>query len=163
MIPDPLHPAVAHFPIVLLLAGVVLAVWLVIRPGRSMALAAAVVMSLAAVSSQFAVMTGESDEEAGERASEAVFEDHEEAAETTRTLAFVTALAGIGAWAVIRRGKLMRPAAAVATVLALASAGMVARTGHLGGKLVYQHGAGVSTGGKIGLSERSSRHHDDDD
>lgn len=163
MIPDPLHPAVVHFPVVLIMAGAVLALILWVRPGRAMALAAAIVLVLAAISSQLAVTTGEWDEEAGERASEAVFEAHEEAAEVTRTLAFLTAAAGIAAWWVISRGRWRRMAAVIVVLLALSSVAMVARAGHLGGKLVYQYGAGVSKSGNFSLSGKAGRDHHDDD
>ena len=165
MIPDPLHPAVVHFPIVLLIAGFVLAAMVLIRSSYSMAIASAIILTLATIGSQVALMTGEKEEDAGERASRAVLEKHEEAAELTRWLALGAALAAVGTVIVQKkRPAMVRPAAAATTLISLAAVGAVVWTAHQGGLLVYQHGAGVRSDSKLDLPRgKAIRHHDDDD
>lgn len=144
MLPDPLHPAVVHFPIALaalipLFAALIL---LAIRSGRTPPLTWAVVVLLQALlvgSAWLAHETGEDQEERVEKViEESYIEEHEEAADWVLRIGaagLVAALLGLaggsgGAWA--RAGTL------AISLLTLAAA---ARTGHLGGELVYRHGA----------------------
>lgn len=144
MIPDPLHPAVVHFPIVL---GVLApffalgALWAIrrgIAPRKAWGLATAVLAALS-LSSWVAVQTGEQQEE---RVEDVVahdpFERHEEAAE-----GFLLMTAGVLGVAVL--GFLGGPLGRVARVAATAGAVVLvaagARVGHSGGELVYRHGA----------------------
>ena len=86
MLPDPLHPAVVHFPIVLVILLPIFALgalW-AIRRGASARLAWAMPLAVAAAlaaSAWFAVETGEGQEERVESVlSESVLHEHEEAA-----------------------------------------------------------------------------------
>ena len=144
MLPDPLHPAVVHFPVVLaVLLPIFAAVALFsIRRGspfrRAWAAPVALVLALAA-SSWVAVQTGEGQEERIERVvSEAPLEAHEEAAELF--LALTAALALVVA-AGLARGRIGSVARVVGTVGALALVTLAAWVGHTGGELVYRHGA----------------------
>ena len=70
MIPDPLHPAVVHFPIVLLLLGAPLAVVAVFVRRWNLPVLAAVVVALGAAGAVVATWTGgEAAELAGELSS----------------------------------------------------------------------------------------------
>ncbi|MFQ5418445.1 MAG: DUF2231 domain-containing protein [Myxococcota bacterium] len=144
MIPDPLHPAIVHFPIVLALlapVGALVAAW-GIASGRvsPRAWMGVVVLQIVLVASGWLTLeTGEREEERVERVvAERHIEDHEEEAERFLLLAALTLpLAAAG---------LMRSAAGTAargiTVLAAAIvAAAVGAVGHSGGALVYQHGA----------------------
>jgi len=144
MLPDPLHPAVVHLPlalIVLLPLGVVWALWS-IRRGAPVVRTWAVVVALQALlsgSAWLALSTGEGDEDRVERVVAAgVLEDHEESAERFLALSVVVlALAAAG----LLRGRVGvagRIAGAVGA-LALIAAGI--QVGHSGGELVYRHGA----------------------
>src|SRR5688500_17227972 len=103
MLPDPLHPAVVHFPIVLMFllpVAAVAALWRIrngARVSRAWTLVLAAAAALAA-SAWLAVETGESDEEAVERVvAEAPIGRHEEAAERFLLLAGgMVVLAGLG-------------------------------------------------------------------
>lgn len=144
MFPEPLHPAVVHFPIVLALLAPVIATGLVlaIRTQRLPVRAWAGVLVLQAViagSAWLAMESGEQDEEKVERVvAERLIEEHEEAAERFAWLAaamlplLAAGLLGGG------RGHVARGAGLLATVVV---AYAVVDVAHRGGELVYRHGA----------------------
>lgn len=145
MIPDPLHPAVVHFPVVLavLVPLIALGVQLItFRRGAARAAWMGVV-ALAALlvgSSWLAIETGEREEDTVESvlASEAPLARHEDRAEQFLAVAVgVLALTLVGL-ASGRAGQVGRVVAVVAT-MALIPAGI--RVGHSGGELVYRYGA----------------------
>jgi uncharacterized membrane protein len=147
MLPDPLHPAIVHFPIVLafllpiLAAGAIWAVRRGANPRRAWAIPLAGAIALAA-SAWAAVETGEVQDERVERVvAEQPLSAHEEMAETflaaSAGLALV-AVAGLATGIAGRAARLVTAAGAVALVVA------AARTGHSGGALVYQHGAAAA-------------------
>lgn len=173
-IPDPLHPAVVHFPIVLLLAGAGVAVVAVFVRRWHLPVLAAIVLAAGAAGSVVATVTGGREEElVGELsgAAETVLEEHEEWGETTRNLAVVTALLAIAAAATTNVRFAGRWLSVVTALLALAAAYAVAETGHYGGRLVYRHGVGINTApaavdagtGDAAPEPRSQRKEDDDD
>jgi uncharacterized membrane protein len=143
-LPEPLHPALVHVPLGLafLLPALALAVALAIAlgwlPPRTWALVALAAAVLAA-SAWYAAEIGE---EEGERVEKVVAEEplheHEEAGEWLVRLAalgFVAAAAGLLGG---RPGATSRWAAVLISAAILAAA---VRAGHLGGALVYDHGA----------------------
>jgi uncharacterized membrane protein len=144
MLPDPLHPAVVHFPIVLMILLPVIAagaLW-AIRRGSSPRLAWGLPFAFAAaltLSAWVAVETGESEEKKVEDAvAEAPRHAHEESAEQFLILSGVLLLVtGVGLF----RGRLGGAARLAATAGALGLVAVGARVGHTGGKLVYQYGA----------------------
>lgn len=147
MLPDPLHPAVVHFPIVLtfLLPLVALAsLWRIRQgaPARSAWRVPAAVAGALTASAWLAVETGERDEEAVERVvAEAPLESHEEAAERFLLLSgAVFLVAGAG----LLHGPAGAAARLTATVGALGLVGAGALVGHSGGELVYRHGAAAA-------------------
>ncbi len=145
-IPDPLHPALVHFPIVLLLLGAVAAVVSAFLPRWHLPLLAAILSVLGVVGTFVAAASGE---EEGERVEELkniepVLEAHETWADRTEGAAVVFALLAIGTAATARWRGVARVLGAGTAVAALASVWCVAETGHYGGLLVYRHGAGVN-------------------
>jgi len=169
-LPDPLHPAIVHFPIVLILLGTVIAVATLVFPRAVLAWLSAVILALAAAGSIAATWSGDEDEEAAEHAGSAanqVFEEHEEWGERARNAAIIAMLGAAAVAASLKRFPfLSRGAAALTTAVALAASWCVLEAGHYGGQLVYQHGVGVSQGGQAATgksaSGKNSRHHDDD-
>ncbi len=164
MLPNPLHPAVVHFPIVLAFLlplfaiGALVAIRRGARPLRAWSLPLAVGAALT-LSSWVAVETGEGQSERVERVvAEQPIESHEEAAEQFLTLSAVLLLvtaAGLVRGAVGRAGRITATLGAVALVVA------AARVGHSGGELVYRHGAASAyvpnvNGAPAGVSGRPS-------
>ena len=155
MLPDPLHPAVVHFPIVLavllpfLAAGALWAIRRGARPAKAWAIPITAAAALT-LSSWIAVETGEREEEKVERVvTESSLERHEEQAE--RFLALSGILLVVTA-AGLLRGVPGRAARLGATVGAFGLLAMGAQVGHSGGKLVYHDKAAsaYSGGASIG-------------
>jgi len=151
MFPDPLHPAVVHFPMALALLMPVLALLAILaiqrdwRPARAWA-AIILLQALLVGFAWLSMETGEDQEERVEKVVEhAVIHEHEEAAEAF-LIAAAIALVAMGAGLLPERnGRLGRIAG---TVLAVVVFALGANTGHLGGALVYEHGAASAyTGG----------------
>jgi uncharacterized membrane protein len=146
-LPDPVHPLIVHFPIVLALlapftAG---ALFWVIRSGRAPVRAWAAVVALqvaVAGSAWVAVETGEHEEERVERVvAESAIEEHEESAERFLWIAaLIVPLAAAG----LLSGPVGIAARGLATAATLGAALAVAATGHSGGELVYRHGAATA-------------------
>lgn len=145
MIPDPLHPAVVHFPLVLavlLPAVIVAALWFGRRQPRASWIVVAVTGALLAASAWASVQTGEQQEDRVEAVvAEAPFETHEHAAERFFIASLITlAVLAVGL-APGMAGAVARMGGAVASV-ALLAFGVYA--GHTGGQLVYRHGAATA-------------------
>ncbi len=144
MIPNPLHPAVVHFPIVLMFlvpVAAVVALW-AIRRGARPARAWTVVVALAAALSASAWVAKETGEQQEERVEDVVAESaidaHQQAAELFFILSLVS-LAVVGAGAV--PGRVGTAGRALGTVAAAALIVAGWRVGASGGELVYRHGA----------------------
>lgn len=161
MLPTPLHPAIVHFPIVLMvfLPIVALVTLWVIRRGASPFRAWAVPVALAGaltLSAWAALATGESQEDAvSDAVGEAAVATHEEAAERFLALSGLVLVVMAGGLLRDRIGRTLRIAATVAS-LALVAAGI--QVGHSGGQLVYPEGTmrGIAgTGGMTGAGERT--------
>ena len=173
-IPNPLHPAVVHFPIVLLLLGAAVAVSGVFVNRWHLAWVAAGLLGLGAVGCFFAVKSGDAAKEsAGEPSPtvEALVDAHEKWAERTEIVGAVAAALAIGAavlgavpasrrrkegptekgalhsnadW--ITPGSLALTARVWTAVAALTGCFLVYQTASRGGDLVYVHGVGVKAG-----------------
>lgn len=143
--PIPLHPAVVHFPIVLLLLGAVLAWVTVFRPRGVWPRIAAACLVLGAAGAAVSAQTGEHERESVRApwGSKGVREAHEEWAERTQVAAIGVAVLAIGVLAVQRWPTVARVFAIATAMGALASAWCVIETGHYGGLLVYRYGMGI--------------------
>ena len=142
--PNPLHPAVVHFPIALLLVGAGLSVFAVIF--RRWALSAALMLVLGAIGAVVAVQTGEQEEHRLPKTTGALheaFEDHEHAGKRARNFGVVAAGLAVISVLAARWRVVARILAAATAVVALMTAWNVAQAGHYGGVLVYEHGLGI--------------------
>jgi uncharacterized membrane protein len=169
--PSPLHPAVVHFPIALLLLGLVLAVGAVFVRRWRLPWLAAVVLVAGALGSVVATVTGGEDEERVNESSpgtEQVLEAHEEWGETTRNVAVFAAVVAVAAALTANIRAVGRALSVLTAVVAIFAAYSVAQAGHYGGELVYRHGAGVNTNAgsaardAAGQTAEGSREKDDD-
>ena len=176
MLPNPLHPAVVHFPVVLAVllplfaAGALWAIRRGTTPRRAWAIPVALSLALA-LSAWVAVQTGEAQDERVERVvAEQPLETHEEAAELFLALSGgLTLIVAAG----LLRGRAGQVARGLATVGAAALVVVAAQVGHSGGQLVYRYGAasayatpGDSTSGSGVAATEGSRDHrrgDDDE
>jgi len=144
MLPNPLHPAVVHFPLVLAFLFPLFAAsgFLAIRRGaaarRAWLLPTAFAIAVAG-SAWLSVETGETQGKRVERVvGEQPMESHEETAEAF--LAMAVAVAAVAAAGLVR-GFTGQAARMLTMVGSLALMGMAIRVGHTGGQLVYRHGA----------------------
>lgn len=145
--PSPLHPALVHFPIVLILLGALVALPAAFTPRWHLRWIAAALLALGAFGTVAASATGEEDGEAVERQPgvEAVLEQHEEWAERTQGFSIAAGLCALAAAAATLRWPRVAQGVGIASaVVALFAAFCVFETGHYGGQLVYRHGAGVN-------------------
>ena len=151
MLPDPLHPAIVHFPIALAILVPALALLVIgaIRGGIVPARGWVVVVLAQVVfagSAWFATETGEDQEERVEEVvAERHIETHEEAAEWLFRIAVVGALVSGTGLLAGGAGAIGRIATLAVGVAAIAASVQAGRTG---GALVYEHGAASAYVGK---------------
>ena len=147
MLPDPLHPAIVHFPIALLLLGAPLAIVSVFVRNWHLPVLAALVLALGATGAVVATVTGgKAAEMAGELSDsgEKVLDEHEEWGERARNAGSLAAVLAILSAALVRKPAAARAAGAVAAIAAAAAALSVAQAGHYGGQAVFKFGVGVN-------------------
>jgi len=169
-IPSPLHPAVVHFPIVLILIGTAVALIAVFVRRWHLPLLAAILLTGGAAGAVVATWTGGEDEEmVGElsQRAEGVLEKHEEWGEFTRNVAIGTAVLALAAAALVAFPKAARGISLLTALAAVVASYGVAQTGHYGGQLVYKNGVGIntsaSTGPASGEAPAKEKNRDDDD
>lgn len=147
-LPDPLHPAVIHFPVVLVLVALLFELVARHPRGQALAPAAGVLVVLAAFGAVAAVVTGNraADEAVVSRDVAERVEEHEERGEIAMWALLVVAalrvLLGARRWLDGVRGW------AYLALLALAAVAVV-RAAQAGGHLVFEHGVGVAASGEL--------------
>lgn len=145
--PQPLHPAVVHFPIALLLLGAAVAVLAIFVRRWHLPLFAAVLLSLGAIGAVAATVTGEEEEEKVEHAMpsvEPLLEEHAEWGERARNAGMVAAFFAVAAAIAAGKPAGGRVLSVLTACAAMVAGYCVAQAGHFGGELVYRHGAGVA-------------------
>ncbi|MEO6053905.1 MAG: DUF2231 domain-containing protein [Chthoniobacterales bacterium] len=145
-LPDPLHPAIVHFPIVLILAGTLFAIICLFFRTRAMRWFAAILLLSGALGATAAVFTGEKAAHAAgdiPDTVERILDEHAEWGEGARNWAILAAVLSIATAATSRRTALPRVLAILTIVAACFSSRSVYEAGKHGGMLVYEHGVGV--------------------
>ena len=145
-VPDPLHPAVVHFPIVLIFLGTLISVLAIFTRRGALPQFTAVILILAAASAQLAVSTGGDEaDDVIQRMPDArpLVRDHAEWGERTRTVAVVAAIVAVVAVAFYRMRGFRRILALVTTLVAAAACYCAVQAAQRGGAMVYHHGVGV--------------------
>ena len=138
----PLHPMLVHFPIALLFVSVLFDVASATLTRDSLREGALWLLGLGLLGGIAAAIAGGQAEDAAEKAGvpKALIETHE-------TLAYVT----LGIMAILflsrllLRSRFSRRALAAYLLVATLGLAAISATGHTGGNLVYEHGAGVNT------------------
>lgn len=166
MLPDPLHPALVHFPLALagliplFVIGAIVAMRRGVAARRAWSLVVALMVLLAA-SSFLAVKTGEDEEEAVEEIVDHDFiHEHEEKAELFRNLTLLTLVV---AAAGLAKGKIGGFSRGAATGMSFVLAGLAWGVGGSGGDLVYKHGAANAYIEQSGTAMPAEEEHDDDE
>jgi len=166
MLPDPLHPALVHFPLTLavliplFVIGAIVAMRRGVAARRAWSLVVALMVLLTA-SSFLAVKTGEDEEEAVEEVVDHDFiHEHEEKAELFRNLTLLTLVLGAAGLATGKVGGFSRGAA---TGMSFVLAGLAWGVGESGGDLVYEHGAANAYIEQSGTAMPAEEEHDDDE
>ena len=166
MLPSPLHPAIVHFPIVLMLLlplTVLGALW-AIRRGAGVArtwVFPLITAGALAASAWAAVESGEADEDRAERiVGEQTLGTHEAAAERFLALSVVVLVLTAAGLMGGTKGRVARGLSGAVT-LALIVVGY--QVGHSGGRIVYgDAGTGGLTAAATGQSERQAQQSDDE-
>lgn len=148
---DGLHPLIIHFPIGLLLVAPVLVIigaFMNPKKGRTMLLAALVLMLLGTISIFIALETGEAAAELADRTPQinAILQAHESLAEKTRIVfsALTVAFAAILFVPTLLKREVNRASHMVLSLVFVVlygfGAGLLANTAHQGGRLVHEFG-----------------------
>jgi uncharacterized membrane protein len=147
-LPDPLHPAIVHFPIVLIFLGTLLSIFSVITKRGALPQYTALVLVLAAASAQLAVMAGEAQEtQIARRAPEtkATIEEHARWGELTRTVSIVTAAVALTTL-LFHGSKGLRKGLAFVTMLgAIGASYCVVEAADHGFGMVFHQGIGIQS------------------
>jgi uncharacterized membrane protein len=145
-IPDPLHPAVVHFPIVLIFLGTLISILTIFTRRGALPQFAAVILILAAGAAQIAVNTG------GDQADEVIqrmpdakplIRVHAEWGEQMRTVAVIAAISAVVSLAFYRLASIRRVLAFITMVIAAAGCYCAFEAAEHGGAMVFHHGVGV--------------------
>ncbi len=132
-----LHPAVVHFPIALGVVGALFALLYLFVRKEWLRWFAPILLTIALLGAVAAYFSGQSGEDRAEalKVPEAAIHEHEEGSLYAMG---AVALAALLSWATHskRRGEW------IAAILAVIAAAAILRTAHLGGVLVFVHGAG---------------------
>jgi uncharacterized membrane protein len=145
-VPDPLHPAIVHFPIVLIFLGALLSIFTIFTRRGALPQFTAVILILAAGAAQLAVNTGGDQVDDVIRRmpeSKPLILAHAEWGVKMRTAAVSAAISALVALAFYRLGRARRVLAFITTVIAAAACYCAFEAAKKGGAMVYHHGVGL--------------------
>lgn len=176
---DGLHPIIIHFPIALLLVVplIILIGVFVPKSGRAFMISAFILMLIGTVATFIAVATGDAAGELAEHMNnvESVLEEHEELAETTRSVfTALTIVFGVILFAPMLFKKELSRVISIPLNLAFlvfygSGVVLLMNTAHQGGRLVHELGvravmaSTAGTGTNPGVENKKQMKSDDDD
>lgn len=176
---DGLHPIIIHFPIALLLVVplIILIGVFVPKSGRAFMISAFILMLIGTVATFIAVSTGDAAGELAEHMNnvESVLEEHEELAETTRSVfTALTIVFGVILFAPMLFKKELSRVISIPLNLAFlvfygSGVVLLMNTAHQGGRLVHELGvravmaSTAGTGTNPGVENKKHMKSDDDD
>ncbi|MEO6846134.1 MAG: DUF2231 domain-containing protein [Chthoniobacterales bacterium] len=147
-LPDPLHPAIVHFPIVLILFGTLFSVICIFVRRFSLPLFAAILLACGAAGAFTAVYTGENAADNTGDLSKSVdhlLNEHAHYGEVTRNVSTIAAVLAVASACFSRRNTFSRSLAILTAVAACYASWNVYKAGKHGGMLVYDHGVSVKS------------------
>jgi uncharacterized membrane protein len=147
-LPNPLHPAIVHLPIVLTFLGTLFALVSIITRRLWLPLYTAIILVLAAGGAKFATVTGKSQDSlfaALTSEQKQLVGEHATWGDNALISLIVAAVLSLIALGLHRFGNSRRFLAILTALAGLVSCFLVVRTAQLGGHLVFQHGIGVET------------------
>lgn len=153
-----LHLMLNHLPVLGTLFGLALLAWALLRRNEALQRAALATFVLTALAAIPVFLTGEPAEEIVEDlagTAEAAIEAHEEAAVIALIAIEALGATALAALLLFRKRIVPRPLAGAALVFALATAGWMAQTANLGGRIRH-----AELGGTI--TQQQDQHDDDD-
>jgi uncharacterized membrane protein len=145
-IPDPLHPAIVHFPIVLVFLGTLLSILTIFTRRGALPQFAAVILILAAGGAHLAVNTGgDQVDEVLRRMPDAkpLILAHAEWGVKMRTAAVIAAISALVALAFYRTRRFRRVLAFITTLIAAWACYCAFEAAKHGGAMVFHHGVGI--------------------
>jgi uncharacterized membrane protein len=146
-IPQPLHPALIHFPIVLIFLGFGAAVLSLFTNRWNIRIWTVVLLVLAAIGTMAATWTGgEARHALGNLppATSQLIHEHGEWGETTRNLAIAAAVLAVVGFLFKSSPLVALAFRFLVLIVALIATLSVIQTGRLGGEMVYHHAVGIS-------------------
>jgi uncharacterized membrane protein len=149
-LPSPLHPAIVHFPIVLTLIGTLFSIFAFFTRRGALPQFTALILILAASGAQYAVYTGDDQDELFGTLPEemrTLVREHSEWGERTRTVVAIAAALAIVTLALHRAGAFRRGFALLTLIACLAASYCALQAAQRGGKLVYEHRIGTHQAG----------------
>jgi uncharacterized membrane protein len=145
-IPDPLHPSIVHFPIVLIFLGTLFSILTIFTRRGALPQFTVFILILAAASAQFAVITGDDQvDDVIQRTPEArpLMKSHAEWGEEMRNFAAVAACSAVLALAFYKARTFRQVMAFLTTIIAAGACYCALGAAKGGGEMVYHHGVGI--------------------
>lgn len=149
----PLHPQIVHFPIALITVSFLVDLVGVISGSKKWTQFGGILLSLAVGSALIALLTGQSSEQSLKPMSDILreaVEEHEGMA--TQTFFFFLIIGVLRGWLQLK-GVFTAWKHWAYVILAGVGVIFILRVAHMGGSLVYNHGAGVRSGESTQISE----------
>src|SRR5215469_5658134 len=145
-IPDPIHPAIVHFPIVLIFLGTLISILTIFTRRGALPQFTVFILALAAGAAQLAVITGDNQvDDLVQRMPESrpLLLHHAESGELTRTVAVVAACSAVIALAFYKARTFRRVMAFVTTIIGAGACYFALQAAERGRDMVYHNGVGI--------------------